>query len=177
MSLRFAILGSLAVQPGSGYDLVKRFDKTLNFVWWASHGAVYTELNKLHADGLVQPHEAGPRGRQSFAISGAGQDALRAWLRTPAERHARNDLILRVFSLWLLDDEDAATYLDDLASEFRGRLKEYESRVRDEPPTGSGTDGRAHVFDQLALSAGIAHERTMLAWAEDAARQVRSHDD
>ncbi|RYP83130.1 PadR family transcriptional regulator [Nocardioides guangzhouensis] len=177
MSLRFAILGSLAVQPASGYDLVKRFDKTLNFVWWASHGAVYTELGKLQADGFVEPHETGPRGRQSFAISDAGQDALREWLRTPAVRHARDDLILRVFSLWLLDDDAAAAYLDDLATEFRGRLAEYESRVRDEPAPDSGTDGRAHAFDQLALSAGIAHERTMLAWAEDAARQVRAGED
>jgi DNA-binding PadR family transcriptional regulator len=172
MSLRFAIIGSLAVEPGSGYDLVKRFDKTLNFVWWASHGAVYTELNKLQSDGLVAPHETGPRGRQSFAVSHDGDDALREWLRTPAVRHVRDDLILRVFSLWLLDDASAAAYLDGLAAEFRDRLAEYESRVREEP--GPGTSERVHAFDQLALSAGIAHERALLAWAEDAADQVRS---
>lgn len=173
MSLRFAILGSLGVQPASGYDLVKRFDKTLNFVWWASHGAVYTELNKLQAEGLVAPdEEAGPRGRQSFTLTAEGEAALREWLGTPTVRHARNDLILRVFSLWLLDSEDAARYLDGLAEEFRGRLEEYESRMRAVPVPGRAAD--VHAFDQLALSAGIAHERAMLAWAEEAARQVRA---
>jgi hypothetical protein len=34
-----------------------------------------------------------------------------------------------------------------------------------------------HAFDQLALSAGIAHERALLAWAEDAAEQVRARSD
>ncbi len=170
MALRYAILGSLGLEPGSGYDLVKRFDKTLNFVWWASQGAVYTELGKLQAEGLVEPHETGPRGRQSYAVTAAGQAALRDWLRSPPARQPRDELILRVFSLWLLEPDDAAAYLDELAAGHRERLAEYESRLGPAPDPAD----RRRVVDRIALNAGIANERAMLAWAEESAATLRA---
>ncbi len=170
MSLRFAILGALALEPASGYDLVRRFDKTLNFVWWASQGAVYTELGRLQDEGLVAPHEAGARGRQSYAVTGAGTAALRDWLRAPPSRRPRDELVLRVFSLWLLEPDDAAAYLDELASGHRSRLAEYESRAGRDPDPA---DRRA-VMDRIALNAGLANERAMLVWAEESAATLRS---
>ena len=47
VSLRIAALGLLAQHPGSGYDLLKRFEKSMANVWPATQSQLYGELNKL----------------------------------------------------------------------------------------------------------------------------------
>jgi PadR family transcriptional regulator, regulatory protein AphA len=165
------MLGSLAKEPASGYDLVRRFDTKLNFVWWASHGAVYTELQKLEAEGLITSSDEGARGRIEYAVTEAGHDAVRAWLTSPVARRPKDELILRIFHLWLLEPADAADFLDGLATEYRDRLALYESRAASaaaDPSAGPA------FFDAIALRAGIHHERAMLAWAEEAAAAIRA---
>ena len=51
MSLKHAILILLETEPGSGYDLVKRFKAGLGYFWNAKHQQVYQELKKLSAAG------------------------------------------------------------------------------------------------------------------------------
>lgn len=65
MSLHHALLGLLATKPASGYDLQKRFDGTLAFVWPATQSQLYTELGKLDRSGLVEVAAEGPRGARS----------------------------------------------------------------------------------------------------------------
>jgi len=170
MALRYAILGALAHRPSSGYDLVKQFDHTFNFVWWASHGAVYTELQKLEKDGYVEARQNGSRGRLEYHPTGAGLEAVRDWLREPPARRPRDETVLRVFQLWLLDPEDAASYLDRVAAAHDERLREYEAR---EERAELDPDRSAAFYNLLALRAGIANERANSAWARDSAADVR----
>jgi PadR family transcriptional regulator AphA len=170
MALRFAILGALAHRPSSGYDLVKQFDQTFNYVWWASHGAVYTELQKLETDGYVESSQSGSRGRLEYQATAAGLDALRDWVHEPPARRPRDETVLRVFQLWLLDPEDAATYLDGVAEAHDARLRVYEEREE-----RAELDPRrpAAFYNLLALRAGIANERANSAWARESAADVR----
>ena len=48
-----AALGLLAQQPGSGYDLLKTFEKSMANVWPATQSQLYGELNKLADAGLI----------------------------------------------------------------------------------------------------------------------------
>lgn len=173
MSLRYAILGALAVEPASGYDLVRRFDAKLNFVWWASHGAVYTELAKLQSEGLIQQGESGGRGRLLNSVTPSGLETLREWLNSEPSRRPRDELMLRVFSQWVNSGDAAAAFFDSLADSYRRRLQEYEDRVQ-ERRSPVALDG-AELYERIALNAGIAHERAMLAWAEQSAQIVRAH--
>ena len=54
VSLRIAALGLLAQHPGSGYDLLKRFEKSMANVWPATQSQLYGELNKLADAGLIE---------------------------------------------------------------------------------------------------------------------------
>lgn len=173
MSLRYAILGTLAVEPASGYDLVRRFDAKLNFVWWASHGAVYTELAKLQSEGLIVQSEGGGRNRVLNSVTPSGMAALRDWLGSEPSRRPRDELMLRVFSQWVNEGDAAAAFFESLADSYRRRLGEYESRAQQRPSLGD-LDGAA-LYDGIALNAGIAHERAMLSWAEQSAQLVRAH--
>jgi DNA-binding PadR family transcriptional regulator len=53
MSLRHALIGLLADQPASGWDLTKRFQDVLGSVWPAGHPQIYGELRRLQDDGLI----------------------------------------------------------------------------------------------------------------------------
>jgi DNA-binding PadR family transcriptional regulator len=175
MSLRFAILGALVHGPASGYDLVRRFDQKLNFVWWASQAAIYGELPRMLTEDLIRPEaQVGRRGRQLYAITTTGESALRSWLRSVPARQPRDEMMLRVFSLGQLAPEEAASYLDDLAEQYRTRLEEYRRRARTSTEPDAAVD-EAEVLDRIALDAGIAHEDAMLRWAQQSAARLRHH--
>src|SRR5919198_1549940 len=99
MSLRYALLGLLADEAASGYELTKKFERTLDrYAWHAKHNQVYQELNRLAADGLVEVVEEGARGRKTYAITEPGREELRNWLLHPQRNPVvRNEFVLRLF--------------------------------------------------------------------------------
>jgi PadR family transcriptional regulator, regulatory protein AphA len=168
VSLRHAVLGLLAQEPMSGYDLTKRFDRSLANVWSAAHSQIYPELARLKDEGLIRQVGMGPRGRKTYEITADGLSELRRWMvDTEPDRSPRDEAYLRVFFLWLLRPDDAARYLRRQAEHHRSTLQRYLDRA-DEPRPASpwGWAGR------LALEAGIRHERALLEWAEWALGQV-----
>lgn len=168
MSLRYALLGALAEQDRSGYQLVQRFKAAMNFVWTASQGAIYPELLRLEADGLIAEVEAGPRRRKTYRATEAGRQALRDWLLTPPQRQAKDELVLRVFLLAALTPAEAADYFAYLANEYTERLAVYEQRL------GELTESEpARLFDDIALRGGIAHESAMRSWAQESEARLR----
>ena len=76
MSLRLALLGLIAEQPMSGYELSKRFAGPAH-VWSAKHSQIYPELARLLQAGLIRHAESGPRGRKTYQITEAGLETVR----------------------------------------------------------------------------------------------------
>lgn len=73
-------MGLLMDHPGSGYDLMKRFRRSLGNVRVASQGQVYGELNRLADAGVIEATSEGPRGRQEYALTSPGEADLLRWL-------------------------------------------------------------------------------------------------
>ncbi len=169
MSLAHALLGLLAEEPMSGYDLTKRFDRSLRYVWSASHSQIYPELARLKERGLIRQATAGPRGRKAYDLTPAGRKEVERWLASPVpERTIREEAFLRVFFLWLLSPEDARGYLREKGAFHRANLAEYEAiKAAEEPATPAERSAR------IALESGIRHERALAEWAEWAVGQVR----
>ena len=105
MSLRYALLGLLAEEPASGYELTRRFQQVLQrYAWHAQNSQIYPELNQLSRDGLAAVVEEGPRGRRTYAITDAGREELRRWMRNPPDVFVvRNEFVLRLFLLSALE--------------------------------------------------------------------------
>src|SRR4030088_1352154 len=98
VSLRIAALGLLAQEPGSGYDLLKHFEKSMANVWPATQSQLYGELNKLADAGLIKVSDVGPRGRKEYAITAAGRAELQRWVMSPQDDRAfRSVRLLRLF--------------------------------------------------------------------------------
>ena len=85
----YAILGLLTFGDElTGYEIKQRADFTLRFYWVSpAMSQIYTELRRLTDRGLVTADARKDGGREvtSYAITDAGQAALRDWLDgTPA---------------------------------------------------------------------------------------------
>lgn len=88
MSLRYALLALLSVEPMTGYDLAKRFESSVAFVWHAPDSQIYPELRKMAKEGLLQAEEVswGPRGKKTqYRIAPEGRAAFREWMKAPVE--------------------------------------------------------------------------------------------
>lgn len=87
MNLRFFVLGLLAQQPMSGYD-IKRFLKGLSWLIGSpSSGSLYPLLRTLLEEGLVTveivPGVDKPP-RKIYSISERGRQSLQAWVEQPS---------------------------------------------------------------------------------------------
>lgn len=152
MSLRHAVLGLLVETPSSGYDLLKRFESSLAFVWPAKQSQVYGELAKLSEAGLIEVTGTGARNRREYGITEAGRAELREWLTGPgAESAYRSAALLRVFFLWTLPREEGAAYLKEFARRNQERHAGLE-RLRDEAQWAGDP---VQVCEWLALEFGI----------------------
>jgi DNA-binding PadR family transcriptional regulator len=165
MSLRYALLGLLADEPASGYDLTGKFDRALRrYAWHAQHSQIYPELNRLAADGLIEVVEQGPRGRRTYAITGSGRSELRQWLLNPPDEFvARNELVLRLFLLSTLDPGAARPVLQSMA---RHSAEEVQ-RLRDviDKADAGATDRTPLPFGRLAAEFGLRSFQTLHDWA------------
>jgi PadR family transcriptional regulator, regulatory protein AphA len=94
------ILGLLARQPMTGYEIKQMTDRSTRFFWGASYGQIYPELRRLEADGLVRSREE-PRGRvprRVYSLTKAGRSALDAWLEETDETYeVRDEGLLKLF--------------------------------------------------------------------------------
>jgi DNA-binding PadR family transcriptional regulator len=99
MSVRHALLALLSEGPKYGLQLREEFEARTGEVWPLNVGQVYTTLQRLERDGLVESDGAGDDGPQKgFQITEDGADELARWLRTPPDLASppRDELVMKV---------------------------------------------------------------------------------
>ncbi|MCX2933146.1 PadR family transcriptional regulator [Mycobacterium sp. CVI_P3] len=162
MSLRYAALGLLAQQPGSGYDLLKRFELSMANVWPATQSQLYGELNKLADSGLIEVSDIGPRGRKEYRVTEAGRRDLLRWMTNPADDPPyRSAELLRVFLLGEMTAEQARAYVASVAERAEADLVRYE-QLRD---AVDWDDSAANFYGRAALEFGLRAEAMEADWA------------
>lgn len=172
MSLTHAILGLLAVQPQSGYELTKVFAGDLGqYAWQAGHTSIYPELGRLAERGLVEVTAEGARGSRTYAVTGAGREELRSWLLAPPDPNAkvRNEQVLRMFLLSALEPGDALVVLKRIAERTAAAAETLRQvRAQAGPAIEQGKAG----FGQLAAEYGLRQYQAVHGWAEWAIEQL-----
>ena len=163
MSLRFAALGLLAQHPGSGYDLLKRFEKSMANVWPATQSQLYGELNKLAADGLIEVTDIGPRGRKEYQVTDAGRTELIRWVTNPRDDPPhRSAALLRVFLLGEIPPEQAREYMAGVANHADSELRRLQDLRDALAPWG---DSDAEFYGGAALEYGLRAAAMEGDWA------------
>jgi DNA-binding PadR family transcriptional regulator len=102
VSVRHALLALLSEGPKYGLQLRQEFEARTGEIWPLNVGQVYTTLQRLERDALVESdpglEEAGPQ--KAFKITDAGKLELDAWLKTPPDLTSppRDELVIKVLS-------------------------------------------------------------------------------
>ena len=170
MSLKHAILILLESEPGSGYDLVKRFKAGLGYFWNAKHQQVYLELKKLSEAGWLAFEEEVQDSRPDkkiYRLTPAGHAELLRWLGEPVQPNKINDALL--VKLFGGAHTSAANLREEMQRHMAVHRKTLDSLLAIE------RDYQALPADQrqalrlpyLTLRRGILGEQSWLAWAAE----------
>jgi DNA-binding PadR family transcriptional regulator len=137
MSVRHALLALLSEGPKYGLRLREEFEARTGEVWPLNVGQVYTTLQRLERDGLVESDGSGEDGPQKgFRITADGERELAGWLRTPPDLTSppRDELVIKVLVALRVPDVDVhevvqvhRRYLVELMQQWT-RLKEDEAQ-------------------------------------------------
>jgi PadR family transcriptional regulator AphA len=169
MSLRYALIGLLASEPLSGYDLTRRFSESLANVWPAQHSQIYPELARLVSGGMIEQTGEGPRGRKTYRATPAGIAALTEWMRTTKPDYdVRCEAGLRSFFLWTLPPDEAIAHLQQDIEVYRTHLARLEVLL-DTVDWAADPGARSA---RIALEMGLRYYRTSAEWAEWAAAEI-----
>jgi DNA-binding PadR family transcriptional regulator len=136
MSVRHALLALLSEGPKYGLQLRQEFEERTGEVWPLNVGQVYTTLQRLERDGLVESDDVEDGPQKGFRITKDGQGELDAWLRTPPDLSLppRDELVIKILVAWRLPGVDVheviqvhRRYLVELMQQWT-RLKEDEAQ-------------------------------------------------
>jgi DNA-binding PadR family transcriptional regulator len=137
MSVKHALLGLLSERPKYGHQLRQEFEEKTGDVWPLNVGQVYTTLQRLERDGLVESDEDDSEGPQKrVRITEAGAEELTQWLNTPIDLTVppRDELVIKVLVALELPNVNVRQvlqvhrrYLIELMQQWT-RLKEDEGQ-------------------------------------------------
>jgi DNA-binding PadR family transcriptional regulator len=171
MALAHAILATLMDYPCSGYDLRKRFERSVGFFWQASFQQIYRELGKLEEQGLVESEAIAQQGRPDkkvFAVTASGEAFLQKWIQTPCEMSpVRDELLVKMFAGFIVPKEKILMELKEHQSLHQERLAVYQ-QIQHNAFANPDNLSEKELFRYLSLCNGIQFEIGWLAWCEQA---------
>jgi len=170
MSVRHALLALLSGGPKYGLQLRQEFESRTGEVWPLNVGQVYTTLQRLERDGLVESdHDAEPGPQNRFRITTDGETELADWLRTPPDLSAppRDELIIKV----LVALEVPGVYVRDVIQVHRRhivQLMQEWTRIKQDAPADDLTLS-------LVVDAEIFRLDSVVRWLDAADGRLKRH--
>ncbi|MFC8917836.1 PadR family transcriptional regulator [Streptomyces sp. NPDC047821] len=182
MALDHAILVSLLEKPGSGYELARRFERSIGYFWTATHQQIYRVLKRMESEGWVDVRDVPQQGRpdkKEYSVAAPGRAALSAWLHEPIEPESvRHDLAVKIRGAAFDDPAALLREVERYQRVHRERLDHYlAGELRDftgpEAPHTPGPPDAGRELQHVVLRGGIAYERMTLAWLDDVLATLR----
>lgn len=164
MAVREGILALLEVGPTNGYRIRKDFDAATGGAWRLNVGQVYTTLDRLLRDGLVdatQPADDDARSARLFELTEDGRAELGEWWRAvPSDDPPpRDELMLKV----LLAIEHHSDRAQAVIDHHRAALL---ASLADRRRSASPGDGPAALAERLVEDALVVRAEADLRWLD-----------
>jgi len=178
MGLPHAILVALSEQAGTGYELARRFDRSIGYFWAATHQQIYRTLRAMESDGWVEVTPVVQHGRPDkkvYTVTDAGRAELARWIAAPltgrggtVADHRTRDLAVKLRGARFGDVGAVRAQVLALRAERVALLdtyRELEKRQFPDPATLRG----AALHQYLVLRGGIRAEESAIAWLDEVA--------
>ncbi|MEN9731918.1 MAG: hypothetical protein RL488_1228 [Actinomycetota bacterium] len=98
MSVKASILAVLTMGECHGYQLRQEIESRTGGSWQINIGQVYSTLERLERDGLVEAIESNEQGQTRYRATDAGLAEAQDWLTSaiPSNVEARNELAMKL---------------------------------------------------------------------------------
>jgi PadR family transcriptional regulator, regulatory protein AphA len=171
----FVILGQLALQRWSIYELAQHMRRNLRYIWPRAESGIYAEAKALVALGMAEAEKGfvGKRPRTMYRITTKGRHALRDWLASPPKPGLAVDLeaLVRVFLGNFAEAEDLVAAVGQTRVDAAGLVSIAHEVAREyiegRAPFQPHVHVRAFVFDFLFTFGHMVHD-----WSERTARDL-----
>ena len=170
VALEHALLVSLTEHSGSGYELARRFDKSIGFFQSATHQQIYRVLKRMDESGWVDAEVVAQDSRPDkkvYRVSAAGRAELERWIAEPTEpNHLRNELAVKIRAA---QHGDIAALTAEVARHRDGhaaRLEVYRMIEKRDFPAPDKLSGAA-LHQYLVLRGGIRVEEGFADWCQE----------
>ena len=175
MALDYALLVSLNEKPSSGYELARRFERSIGYFWYASHQQIYRVLARMESagwvDAVIHPGETAP-DRKVFTVTDAGNAEMLRWLMEAEEPAGlRDTLMIKLRGSVFSDPAKLIPELERHRAIHQERLENY--RQIEQRDFGGVLDKQRAVQYQI-LKLGIQYELEKFNWCAETLALIRS---
>jgi len=184
MVLDHAILGFLATESLSGYNLKKSFDQSVAHFWTATQSHIYKSLEKLLSEKWAEVQmivQDGKPNTKVYSITETGREELRRWLTTPLPLETlRIEWLVQVFFASEASDVEILAMLENRLSDVEALLKYYKDELY---PLLQSFDGiefeRPSRWWRVTLQTGMAMRESEAALLRQTIDQLKEdiHED
>lgn len=179
MILARIILGFLAVQPMTGYDLMRAFSSSATYFWSADKAQIYRTLAKLVDEGHARVETVpgtGAPDRVVHHLTEAGREALGAWLASEPDRQPERDaFVARVFFAGDLGGAGLTRMLRARRADTIAVLDELRG-VRARTPFPDPRTDRAGWLRSMTLEHGIRGYEMHVSWLDELLAGIREEE-
>ena len=178
MSLSHVLLTSLLEKPSTGFELARRFDRSMGFFWNASHQQIYRELNNMLGKGWISTiedeHDQGRK--KTYQVEQPGRIELADWLVQKSEpAQLREDLMVRLRADAQLGSHQIIEELERHLTLHRHTLNIYQS-MYDKDFKNTSNHNRVLFIHKKILELGIHSEQGWIDWLEDVIPQLKQFE-
>ena len=158
MSVKQALLALLEQGPMYGYQLRAEFESRTGSTWPLNVGQVYTTLNRLERDGLVEGAGVDDEGHVMYEITAPGREEVATWFTTPVARTQppRDELAIKLALAVTVPGVDVGTVIQRQRSATMTALQDYTRLKRGgraATPVGPDDMAWSLVLDSLVFAA------------------------
>jgi DNA-binding PadR family transcriptional regulator len=171
VSVRHALLALLSEGPKYGLQLREEFEDRTGEVWPLNVGQVYTTLQRLERDGLVESDDSAQDGPQkSYRITAEGAGELAAWLRTPPDLSAppRDELVMKVLMAMRVPGTDVPDVIQ-AHRRYLVELMQQWTRIKEAEVNGSESD----LSLALVVDAELFRLDSVIRWLDAADGRIK----
>jgi len=170
VSVRYGLLALLDEAPSHGYNLKTAFERRTGGSWALNIGQVYTTIQRLERDGLVEALDGGADDdRREYRITLVGREQLSAWFENPVvpDAPARDELTIKVLLAVAAGDVDVTALLQRQRRASVEQLQAYTRRK-------AKADPERDVAFLILLDALIFRTEAEIRWLDATEARIRS---
>ncbi len=169
MSVRHAMLALLSEGPKYGLQLRAEFEARTGEVWPLNVGQVYTTLQRLERDGMVESDgdSDGDGPQKAFRLTSDGTRELDFWLRTPPDLSSppRDELVMKVLVALRVPDADVHEIIQ-AHRRYLIELMQQWTHIKEDA-------GPADLSLGLAVDAELFRLDSVVRWLDAADGRIR----